>query len=159
MLLYLHLKGGGMASHWRTFATNLPSWFLCLSRCQTVNTKFSKLMLLIYMFQQNQKDLVAHSLKFIHFFLAGGTNISSYLGRTRWRPCWRLGWSTQWKGTTGGRTSESEELLSATSSSPMCSAWGESQAGCAIGVLTWTASLPPVWSGRMRWDLLDWFSI
>ena len=51
MLLYLHLKGGGMASHRRTFATNLPPWFLCLSRCQTVNTKFSKPMLLIYMFQ------------------------------------------------------------------------------------------------------------
>ena len=29
--------GGGMAAHRRTFATYLPSGFLCLSRCQTVN--------------------------------------------------------------------------------------------------------------------------
>ena len=42
--LHLHMKGGGMAANRRTFAAHLPSWLLCLLGCQTVNTKFSRLI-------------------------------------------------------------------------------------------------------------------
>ena len=80
----------------------------------------------------------------------GGTNMSSFLGQTRWPPCWRPVWSTLCRARIVDKTSGSDGPLSATSSSPTCFAWGGSRAGFATSVLTWRVSWGPVSSGKMR---------